>query len=378
MKINPNHPERGQAMITATVFFLIVSMTMILGLSGPVFRNSRVSANLIESKQSFYLADAGLEDAIYRLVNSIPVSLSSEVLTIGDFSATTNIAMVGNEMSLRTDADWNNSIRSVESSLIAGDGSSFYYGVQSGAGGFVLGNNSQIVGNVFSNGNIVGGNGSSITGDALAVGTISSQISVGGNRQTGLPPEEFPIPEEMILGWKDGALGVISTGNILLSGSNNSLGPRKIEGNLTLDNTTNLIVTGTLWITGNLTVGNSSNISLSSSYGNRGGVIVVDGTISLGNSAILSGSGMDDSNLLLISLAESSAVNLGNGASVDVLYAPNGNVTLGNNADIEVVVADRVTLANNTVLVYEQGLIHAVFTGGPSGSWVIDDWREVR
>ena len=53
--------------------------------------------------------------------------------------------------------------------LGTGDGVSFNYGIQSGVGGFVIGN-AVINGNVYSNGTIEGANGATVTGSAFAVG----------------------------------------------------------------------------------------------------------------------------------------------------------------------------------------------------------------
>jgi Tfp pilus assembly protein PilX len=47
---------------------------------------------------------------------------------------------------------------------------SFHYGVQSGEGGFEMGNNAYVAGNIYANGNIIGSNGAYVTGDAWVAG----------------------------------------------------------------------------------------------------------------------------------------------------------------------------------------------------------------
>ena len=47
---------------------------------------------------------------------------------------------------------------------------SFFYGVQSGQGGFILGNNANVQGNIYANGSVLGSNGAYVTGDVYVAG----------------------------------------------------------------------------------------------------------------------------------------------------------------------------------------------------------------
>src|SRR3989338_5044864 len=80
--------ERGQAMMVATVLFLVVSITIILGLAGPILKQQKIASNFVLSRQSYFLAEAGIEDVVYRLQTGKPVS-STEILSLSGSTVTT-------------------------------------------------------------------------------------------------------------------------------------------------------------------------------------------------------------------------------------------------------------------------------------------------
>lgn len=371
--------QAGQAMMVATMFFLAVSITIIFGMVGPIVREQKIVSKLLISSQSYFLAEAGLEDVVYRLGTGKTVG-STEVLSLGGNTATTITTDTAEGKEVVATGDVLRSIRKVKADVVLGTGATFHYGVQIGTGGFVLNNNAGIEGNVYSNSSITGSNGSFVTGDAFAVGNITN-VDVGGQKKTGVEPQAFPIAESDIANWKDeAALGGTFVGNKTLSGITNVLGPLKIQGNLTLDIGAKLTMTGTIWVTGNLTLSNNSTIALSSGYGTGDGLLVIDGNSDLSNGSTLSGSGTTGSNIMLLSTNTSGdAVSLSNNSSGGLMiYAPNGTVALSNNAEIRQVSAKTLSLANNVVLEYEQGVINVNFTSGPGGGYDIDSWKEVE
>lgn len=403
--------EKGQVMIIVTMLFLMVSLTMVLGFSGPVFRGQRTVTELLDSRKSYFLAEAGMEDVMYRVSHGRPYDTEGETLTIDGSTVTTVTDTTGGRRLITSSADWNGSIRNTEALLIAGDGVAFYYGVQIGQGGFTIGNNSGINGSIYSNGTITGSNGSYITGSAVAVtsidnvnvGTVStsnawaptvSNINVTGvlycntgtgnnkscDTSRGIPEtQEFPVSSEEILDWKADAAVNTYVGNMVISGTENTLGPINIQGDLTLQSGSSLTVTGTIWVTGNIILDGDASMSLSSGYGYSGGIIMADGTVTLGNGAGLFGSGSTGSYVMLISLSDSaSSITMANNAAISViLYAPNGTIVMGNNANVRALTAKTINLGNNTVLTYTQGLLDAVFDSGPSGGWQLDSWKEI-
>lgn len=369
--------QTGQAMMVATVFFLVISTTIIFGLVGPVVRQQRIASSVLTSRQSYFLSEAGIEDVAYRLITGKIVG-NSETLALNGSSATTITTNTAEGKEITSTSDLFDLMRKIRTELKLGVGVAFNYGVQTGTGGFELSNNAGVNGSVYSNGNISGGNGSFISGDAFAVGNVTG-VDVGGVTQTGVDPRPFPITDDEIAGWKSDAAAGGTVGNQTLSGANNTLGPKKINGNLTLSNGAKLTVTGTLWITGNLVTSNNSQTVLSSSYGSGDGVIVVDGTSELDNGSTFQGSGASGSYIMLLSTNNSSsAIELSNNADAVILYAPNGTIKLSNNAAVRQITAKTISLDNGAEINYEEGLVDSAFTNGPSGGYEILDWREVE
>jgi len=185
-------------------------------------------------------------------------------------------------------------------------------------------------------------------------------------------PTNLPISDSLINDWKTEAEnGGIIVGDYIVA-TDQTLGPKKIEGNLSLTDGSTLTLSGALYVTGSVTVTNNSSIELASSYGNGSGVLISDGAMNFSNNVILSGAGTG-SYLLVISLLESSttkAITINNNVNGALFYAPNGSIDLENNATIKQVTAYKLELENNVSLNYEQGLADITFSSGPSGGWV--------
>jgi len=179
----------GQAMMTATIFFVVVSLTIILGLAGPVLRQGRIVSDLFRSRESYFLAEAGMEDVVYRLQNRLPVSSSNQTLDIDGNTVTTDTTDISGGKIITAIADWNGYIRKVETRLVKGVGVAFNYGVQTGNGGLILSPNAGIEGNVYSNGNITGGNASFVTGSAFAANSIP--LTTDQSNMTPLTPTNW-------------------------------------------------------------------------------------------------------------------------------------------------------------------------------------------
>lgn len=372
-------------------YFIIVVLVLgslgIAGISGLVgFANNNLSAGrrTAEGVQALQLAEAGVEYYRDYLNDGGDVGVSSierDLLDInGALVGTYDLTIDSDNQGLRllSVGYFRNSVRRIEVRFSQGDPAVFIYGGQSGTGGIELGNNAEIIGNVYSNGDITGGNGSSIDGDASAVGAITG-VNVTGVEEVGVSPIDFPVSQAMIDGWKSDASVDVHTGNMLIGGVNNLLGPIKIEGDLNISGTASVVLTGNVYVTGEVNVGNSVSVTLSDSYGSYSGVIIADGEISVGNSAVFNDSGTTQGGILLVSLANSpSAVILGNGANVDMIYAPLGTVNIGNNLLVKVVNAETISLANNVSLEYENEVLSTVFTNTSSGNFNLFSWKEVR
>ena len=60
------------------------------------------------------------------------------------------------------------------------------------------------------------------------------------------------------------------------------------------------------------------------------------------------------------------------------VYAGHGNILFKNNINIKKVSGYKVTTYNSSKIVYSSGLANLLFSAGPSGSFEINGWREVK
>ena len=173
---------RGAALTITVLFFLIVSIAIVLGSMSPVVRDLKNAQTLMKSKSSYYTSDAGIEDAYYRTKEAMLLS-SPEVLALnGGTVSVTVTAVSGTQKEILASGAVGSNDRNVKLVVSAGVGSDFAYGAQVGDGGIVMGGNSSIegtggaVGNVYSNGPITGANGAAVTGDAVVATSVEEDV----------------------------------------------------------------------------------------------------------------------------------------------------------------------------------------------------------
>ena len=442
--------QSGAAMLISVVFFLFTSLAIISGLVTPTVREFRTANVNLNSKQSYFLAESGSEDAFYRIRKNMTIG-TSETITLGSNTETTTITSISSSLkhivSLGSVSSYE---RKSDLMLSTGAGVAFSYGVQIGDGGLEMESNSRVNGNAYSNGRILGANGAVITNSAVvadATGKISfvtvngnatghflEDITVGGNSNsvsllratvggnavsdsvstctihgsaiydtktsctitgaqttpnstTFVDPVNIPLPitASQITGFENDAVAGGTVGSQSISG-NVSLGPKKIDGNLTVENNATLIITGTVWVTGTISVNNNATVKLSPNYGGASGILMagvagdsVKGQINLFNNVNLLGSGTAGSYLLVLSQrnnATSTAIDLSNNVAGAIFYAGTGVINLSNNAAAKEITAYKLHLNSNTTVNYESGLANTNFSSGPSVSWNVLTWKE--
>ena len=417
IKIKKN---KGSAMLITVIFFLFISLAIIAGLIGPSVREFKIANDLSRSRQSFVLSESGAEDALYRLRVGKTIG-SAETIVLNGSTATTSIVTSGfNEKTITALGDVDLRQRTNKIVLTTGVGVSFKYGIQAGLGGFVVGN-AVVHGNVYSNGNVISTNSNAlIDGSAVAAGGLIDDLNIGvgsvGNARannviksdvagtlyclTGTdnnkpcdtsqpnPPEiPMPITQEMIDNFKaDALLGGTIVGNVAISTINpKTLGPIRITGNLHIDG--NFTVTGTVHVVGNITTANNAQVSLHSSYGPTGGIMVVDGTVRLSNNVMFYGSGTPGTFLLLVTTsacpsgtgcAGSNALEILNNVGAILVNAQYGTAHMNNNVTLNEVVGYKIVIDNSAQIFYLTGLADSTFTSGPSGGWSIKSWQETQ
>ncbi|MBI3572231.1 hypothetical protein HY091_01710 [Candidatus Kaiserbacteria bacterium] len=422
---------RGQILILALVFlaiFLSVAISLV-GYLTDYARSERVS---IASAQALALAEAGLDEAAYQLNQNVSYAgESGTALGAGTFSVT--VASVDSSTKRVTatgfvpSSQHPTAIKTITAEVgLNASSISFHYGIQAGNGGFSLSNSSQIIGNVFSGGPVVG-SGNVIYGDVVSsgtnglvygvhatssvyahtIGSASAATTVDGNAYyvnktnatvagtlyTNSPDQgtaALPISDAQISQWESYAEagGTISScdfsGNYTIS-SSMSLGPKKIACNLVIKSSSGVLtVTGPLWVTGNITTQTGPTIKMDSALGSTNVAIIADkptnttgsGVITVGQSTVFQGSGAQGSFVFLISQNNSAeaggavvALSLNQGASALVAYASHGLASLSQSVNVKEVTAYKIALTQSASVTYDTGLPNTIFQSGPGGSW---------
>jgi len=407
-----------------------------IGVSAFVLTSSqqRIIQNTKASLQAYYGAEAGVEDALFRVKNSLnwsnPVTLS---VLVSNVQVTTTVTDSGVVKTIVATGDASSRIRKVQAVLrVSTNEVSFFYGAQAGEGGVKLGQNSTIIGNIYSNGSLEGDNGVQIIGDAVVAGdgqsnnkiqdiivdgdawapsfqdcTVGGNIvfvtggevencTAGGTIQEQADPislTSLPITQSSIDTWKLQAQdsGVIAAGDYNPPrDSAETIGPGVIQGDMILKNNQSITLAGTVYVKGNIDIDNGTTIRLSSLYGSSSGILLSDGWTHVKNNGELVGSGETDSHLMILTTSNckgngggdcthhNAAMDIHNNATGTIFYAGDGMIYLHNNVEISQATAWKLTLENNTTLTYSLGLASTLFSSGPGGTFELSSWKEVE
>ncbi len=371
-------------MLTAVIFFLFISLAVVFGAAAPALKEMKVSKELLSSKESYFFSEGALEDASFRVFSgkNMPSEL---VYSDGLFQATATVSEIigagvdSKEISVsgaKTDL-----FRKLKTVLVEDTGAVFNYASQVGDLGLKMFSNAVVNGNVFSNGGIIGYSNSVINGDALAVGVISSPSPrVTGEKTQGVLPVGLPSLD--VAYWK--AQANINndpiTGNVEYDGGSHTLGPKKIIGNLTLNNQAELTVAGPLHITGNLEMNNNTKMYLAESFVADGVTVIVDGFIHFNSNSEVHGTEAAPKGYLVFTSLDGgeSAIELNSNTEIEgVVYAINGWAAINSNGEITAISGRGVRLDSNAELNYDLGLRDIRLTGGPAGGWKVENWREI-
>src|SRR3989344_261019 len=366
----------------------IIAITAIVILSASQFERVanfvRFGNNKVLQGQAISLAEAGVDYALWQLNENAGDWYDSDgevnVGTSGTFfvtvtDATANIKNVVATGYIPNSINPRKQITVKTQVVIDNQTIAFNYAAQTDLGGVEMYSNAVVNGNVYTNGNITGFSNSRINGEAWAAGTISSP-----DPTITVPPPHpnqatKDLPTFVAQYWKDAAninndpyIGTLEYN----SGSHN-LGPRKIEGNLTLNSNSWVTLQGPVHVTGNFAMNSNTRLYLDESFGTTGTVVIVDGTIQLNSNAeVFSTSATPKGYIILASTSTSStAIELNSNAKAGVLYALSGTLQINSNGTIVAMAANKLVLNSNATLTYDEGLASAQFSGGPGGSWVI-------
>lgn len=258
---------------------------------------------------------------------------------------------------------------------------------------FAGGNDTKIYGDGSDKLDIGGDAWAHTVNDTLTTGTVYCQEGVGNNKTCNTSRADpatvtMPISDSMLAQWKSEAeAGGVQTGDIHIDSKGGSLGPKKIVGNLVIDGGGLLTLTGTLWVTGTVTTSGGGKMSLSSSFGDNSGAIIVDKYISLSGDGEFSGSGQPHSFPMLVTTSDcpisaycsgNSAITITGGSGSVILSAQNGTVSVNGGSSAKSITAYKVIMSGGAELNYDMGITDLNFSSGPSGGWELNGWKEVQ
>jgi hypothetical protein len=428
MKTKTNY-QSGQALIIATVLFTLISAAVIGSFLAPIVRTTRTTQDFNAGDSSYIVADSGVEDVVYRLINSVPVS-SSETLSLDGNTVTTNITTTAEGKTITSNGDWQNRLRKLEINLAISSGASFNLGMQVGAGGFTVDSNTDLYGNLYSNGTIRSTSNFEIFGDAVSAGpsglifdahvtgnayahsinnsnidgdayyyTNKTGTTVDGVSHPNSPDQPIlplPITEETIDSWETQAAAYVTncSGTLNLSGTI-TIGPRKYTCNVTINSNATITLAGPIWVVGNFTNNSNLNINVSSTQSGKTIPIIADNpTNRTTSSKIINGGNLDvngyGDNSYVMFLSRNNSAELGGtqeaiinnsnmnsqGGGDAILYAGHGMIKINSNTDVNQLTGYKVDVNSNFNLIYRLGLADLIFTSGPGGSWNITNWLE--
>lgn len=397
----------GYAALATVLVVIFSSLAIIGGLTFFSLQEAGVNRVFVKSIEARAVADAGVEDALWRIMAGKQIG-ASETLGAGKGTTTVTVTTVGTTRTIRSAGRRDSLRQNVEVALTTTTtGVAFNFGAQAGDGGLAMSSGAKVNGNVYATGDV---NGGTVTGTATVANSAGGATTKIANATIGVAGhanlfvndviggsacpnpncvvenparQDMPITDQMIQGWKD--QGACSSGCTLIAGNHNvsgseNLGPAKITGNLTFSNGARLTVTGTIWVAGDIDFANNCAVSLASGYGSKGGMIVVDGTVSVANGCTFSGSGSTGSLIMLLddkNAPASRVIDVSNNSAAVIYYAQNGRVHFNNNAAAKEVTAYGLDLDNNATITYDSGLASIYFSSGPSGGYQMQYWKQV-
>jgi len=429
--------NRGQILLVTVILFTLIITTIVFAGVSPIIRQISIVRDFEISQRSYFAAEAGSEDAYYRIKNNLNISFP-QVLLLDDASATITISTVGsNEQEILSTAVTRNLVRSVLKNITVTDGFAFNFAVQVGQGGLRMQNDSDVIGNVYSDGPIQGDdkNKNFILGDAVSAGEAGSikniyasssayanniadsrvgkdayyktinNTTVSGIKypnSSSQPTISMPISDSLLDQWENNALagGVITSPCPYTISANATLGPVKINCDLVIGgNNTTVTLTGAVWVNGNVSINGDPAFRVSNTVGNKSVSIIAHSTSNPLNKGIFNisnnptffgstsgGVPNPDSYIMFISRNTSGesggavqAISVGNNVTGKLLlYAPLGAIFLSNNVVLYGVTGYSLVLKNNTQVYYSTGLAHPLFVSGPGGKWKIRRWKEAK
>lgn len=175
------HSKQQGFVVILAIVVMAVLMTMSASVWGYTALQVKSSRQAVERSQVLHIAEAGIDKALHELNTNSSFSGENNI-SVGNGEYTTTVTTIdSNNKEIISTAYYPNEANAeqqvtvktrvtIDLSTVA-----FNFGVQVGEGGLVMNNNAEVIGNVYSNGNISGW-AATINGDATVAGAGSPTV----------------------------------------------------------------------------------------------------------------------------------------------------------------------------------------------------------
>src|SRR3989338_10202260 len=110
--------QDGYAALATTLITIAASLITIGGLNFFSLQEVNMNRNFTKSVESYYVSEAGAEDALYRIVTGKQIS-SSETLAVGQGTTTVLITDIGGQITIRSEGQRRNLQKNFETRIDA-------------------------------------------------------------------------------------------------------------------------------------------------------------------------------------------------------------------------------------------------------------------
>jgi len=170
--------QKGFAALYITILVLAVIFGIAVSITILTYGEQKISRNIIKSSQAYYVAEAGIEDSVYRIIKGKKYEATNS-LSVGGGLSSISITSQDDKRIIQSTGEISQRIKKLETILKTESATvAFYYGAQVDKGGLWVGARASVEGNVYSNGKMEGqgkANDSKISGDAWVAGAVAPE-----------------------------------------------------------------------------------------------------------------------------------------------------------------------------------------------------------
>lgn len=171
--------QAGAALIISIFFFVAISVAVVQAATIGAIAQLRTYRALAESKYAYVAAEAGIEDIFYRVVHDKQIP-ASEILSLNGATSSVSVTGSAEEKEIYAIGETDTRTRKLYMKISKITNTNFPYGAQVGEGGAKLKNGARIdgaglaLGDLYSNGQVVGEVNTLITGNVISSSGIEA------------------------------------------------------------------------------------------------------------------------------------------------------------------------------------------------------------